>query len=193
MRQGVHRTSLTSNCPAKRSLSIPSASPHRQQRVIDWGETCDRQTSQTGAKPARSRGLPQAVQSAGKNVVTRSSRRVRATPTVAAELHKTLWRHVTRSTSSPPGGPPDQLPIRLDGVPPETSSVLPFRLSLKTHLPRWRSRSVGPRPERSISPDSPKDQPTLGHCFRAHLSRSESPPPSPAATSRLPGYVDATC
>ena len=85
------------------------------------------------------RGPPQARQSAGKTVVTRS-RTVEENAEAGLRSTRTTARHSPTLPGSPPGG-----------APVVTSSALSFTLSLKTHLTRRRSRSVGPRHGRSIS------------------------------------------
>ena len=103
---------------------MSSASPQRPHRVADWGLTPPIQSSQTGIRPARSKGPPQALQSAGKKVVTRSSTTARAT---LPGLRKT--RETARHSTTPPRGPPG-------GAPVESPRALSFKHSLKTHLTR---------------------------------------------------------
>ena len=155
MRHGVQKSPSTGE--AKRSLSIPSASPqHRQSAVwidFDCGERRDRQSSQTGIdsgeESSRSRGPPHTRQSAGKTVLTRSST---TKENARAGLRSTAA--VARHSITPPGGLPGGPP---GGAPVETSSALSFMLSLKTHLTRWRSRSLRP-PQPKYSSTRPTRQ-----------------------------------
>ncbi len=134
IRQGEHSRPSTGNCPAYRTPSISSASPQRPHNVCDCVSTPQIQASQTGANPARSSGPPQALQSAGKKVVTRSSTTARAT---LPGLRNT--RDTARHSPTPPGGPPGGAPVVLP-------SALSFKHSLKTHLTRQRSRSARTAP-----------------------------------------------
>jgi hypothetical protein len=130
---------------------MPIASPqHRQSAVrrdCDCGERRDRQRSQTGTvsgeESARNKEPPHARQSAGKTVATRSST-TETKDCPGLRRTRTTARHSIIPPGSLPGGPPG-------GAPVETSSALSFMLSLKTHLTRWRSRSVRPRHGRSIA------------------------------------------
>jgi hypothetical protein len=125
MRQAEHNKPSAGNCPAYRTPSISSASPHRRHKVVDCTEIPRTQSSQTGEKPDLRRGPPQALQSAGYNVVTRSSSTARATR--PGSISK---REITRPSATPPSGAP--------GGPPEAEpSALSFKHSLlKTHLTR---------------------------------------------------------
>src|SRR6185369_5917263 len=87
--------------------------------------------SQRGEDPALSNGPPQALQSAGKNVVTRSSYAARASWTGLLSTRETARHSSTRPAFCParlPGGP--------GGAPVLLSSELSFQRWLKTHLTR---------------------------------------------------------
>ncbi len=168
---GRTQQTLHRNCAAYRTPSMSSISPQHPHKVADGGRTPPIQSSQTGASPALSKGPPQALQSAGKKVVTRSSKTARAT---LPGLRKT--RETARHSTTPSGGPPG-------GAPAVSPSALSFKHSLKTHLTRGtgKSRAIA----RSISP--PHGLPsTILHQTRCIVLRPDSrcyTPSQPQATA----------
>jgi len=141
MRQGEHNSPSAGNCPAKRTPSRSRASPHCLHNVAVCTATAPKQSSQTGESPARSSGPPQTLQSAGNKVVTKSSTTARTTR--PGFCRKRVIALPSATLASKPGGVPG-------GPPALLPSALSFKHSLKTHLTRRRSRSVGPRHARSI-------------------------------------------
>src|SRR6185437_11379854 len=126
---------------SNRTPSRSSASPQRLHSVAVCTPTALKQSSQTGETPARSSGPPQTLQSAGNRVVTKSSTTARTTrPGLCSKRDIAL---PSATLVGKPGGAPD-------GPPALLPSALSFKHSLKTHLTRRRSRSVGPRHARSI-------------------------------------------
>ena len=175
---------------------MSSASPQRTHSVAVCARRPSKHESQRGEDPALSNGPPQALQSAGKNVVTRSSYAVRASWTGLLSTRETARHSSTLPTFCParlPGGP--------GGAPVLLSSELSFQRWLKTHLTRsaWSNfhtdaRSIAPP---HSHPSTIRHQTRCAHATlqRLHLYRiththvlnldscSESSPGAPSASS----------
>ena len=124
---------------------MSNASPQRTHSVVVCARRPSKHESQRGEDPALSNGPPQALQSAGKNVVTRSSYIARAS---CAGLFST--RETARHSSTRPELSPARLPGGPGGAPVLLSSELSFQRWLKTHLTRGmgnfhtNARSIAP-------------------------------------------------
>jgi len=115
------------DCPANHTPSTSSASPQQTHSAADCLRSPLKHSSHTGEEPAMSSGPPQALLSARKKIVTRSSTTSRTTLPGNPVLRST--RDTARHSSTPLRCPPG-------GAPRVNPSDLSFRHWLKTHLTR---------------------------------------------------------